>query len=349
MWNRRTHGALRRVLVIRFGAMGDVVLASPLIRGLSRAGKGVQIDFLVKEPYIPLVAGDPRIHRILSFPQCGGLDALRNAVRAVRANRYDAVVDLQNSPRSRAIACLSGAGKRRTVRLDRWKRFCLVHFRKDLYGEPVPVPLKYLRTARDLGAADDGLGLEFFVDPVSAGSMEGRLGAAGIDPETPLAVLAPGAGRRTKRWPVGRFADTATHFASRGFRTVLIGGPGDRTACDDVRRGAGGKPVDFSATLTLQETASLIQRARLLITNDTGVMHLAAALGTPCAAVFGPTTRQFGFFPFRARSAIVERALDCRPCSYHGTDRCPKGHFRCMLDIGSGDVISAAERILNSE
>jgi heptosyltransferase-2 len=105
-------------------------------------------------------------------------------------------------------------------------------------------------------------------------------------------------------------------------------------------------PADFSGKLSLLETAALLDRADLLVTNDTGVMHMAAALKTPVVALFGPTSGQLGFTPFRAPSIVIEKDLGCRPCSYHGSRRCPKSHFNCMRFIESEEVIDSAETLI---
>ncbi len=338
----------KRVLLIRFGAMGDVILATPVIRAAAAACGAGRIDFLAKSDYIPLVRNHPSVGRVLGF---GGRDGagLADMVRAVRAGRYDAVIDLQNSWRSRFLSLLSGASDRGTVKIGRWKRFLLVRCRRDRYGDILAVPLKYLAAASVIGARDDGKGPDLYMDPEETAAVSGRLESAGIAGDRPLIALAPGAGRATKRWPAERFGAVASAFISRGYAAVFIGGEADKTACTEALKSAGGSAVDLSGVFSLAGTAALISRSGLLVTNDTGLMHMATALRVPCVAVFGPTTRHFGFFPFRAPSAVVEKPLACRPCSYHGTDRCPQGHFRCMLDIEPAEVLSAAERVLIPE
>ncbi|MDM7925316.1 MAG: lipopolysaccharide heptosyltransferase II [bacterium] len=338
----------RKVLLIRFGAMGDVILATPAIRAAAAACATGRVDFLTKSAYRPLVRNHPSVERVLAFG--GGEGAgFWSLARTVRAGRYDAVIDLQNSLRSRFLSLLSGAKKRGTVKIGRWKRFQLVRCRRDRYGEILAVPLKYLAAASVIGARDDGKGPDLFVDPDQTAAVDRRLESAGLAGGRRLVALAPGAGRATKRWPAERFGEVASAFISRGYAAAFIGGEADKPACAEALKNAAGPAADLSGVFPLAGTAGVISRCSLLVTNDTGLMHMAAALSVPCVAVFGPTTRHFGFFPFRAPSVVVEKPLACRPCSYHGTDRCPKGHFRCMLDIGAGEVLSAAERVLIPE
>ncbi len=337
-----------RVLLMRFGAMGDVILATPAIRAAAAASGAGRIDFLTKSAYLPLVRNHPSVGRVLEF---GGRDGagLWKMARAVRAGRYDAVIDLQNSWRSRLLSLVSGAKTRGTVTIGRWKRFQLVRCRRDRYGEILAVPLKYLAAESVIGAQDDGKGPDLYVDPRETAAVAGRLESAGLTGGGPLIAIAPGAGRATKRWPAERFGAVAAAFIARGYGAVFIGGEADKPVCAEALKSVGGPAADLSGIFSLAGTAALIRRSGLLVTNDTGLMHMAAALAVPCVAVFGPTTRHFGFFPFRAPSAVVEKPLACRPCSYHGTDRCPKGHFRCMLDIEAGEVLSAAARVLTPE
>src|SRR5438874_10849554 len=127
-----------------------------------------------------------------------------------------------------------------------------------------------------------------------------------------------------------------------GYGLVVVGGPEGR----DLTRHLGSKAVNAGGGFTLQETGACLGRATVLVSGDTGVMHMATGVGTPVVALFGPTVGQFGFFPYRARAAVLERALDCRPCSATGTAACPLGHHRCLADITPEGVAAAVERLL---
>ena len=338
-----------RVLILRLGGIGDVLLSTPVIRTLSARFPESRIDFLTKEAYIPILKGNPGLNGVIGFSSENEIRGLAETVRRIRAGKYDAIVDLQNNFRSRLFARFSGARIRKTYRSGRLRRFALVHFRMDRYREEVPVPLKYLASVRDLGAEDDGRGLDLFLDDSARESVQTRMERAGVASGAKIVALAPGAGRLTKRWPAVRFAEVGRHFGGRGFRVAILGGPKDAEACAAVFAGIGLTAFSFCGSMTLPETAALLERSALLVANDTGVMHMASALKTPTVAVFGPTTRHFGFFPFRSPAVVLERDLPCRPCSFHGTDLCPETHFKCMQTISSGDAISAAERLLAAE
>ena len=342
---RPGHGRFR-ILIIRLSAIGDVVLCSYLIRNLRIRFPEAEIDFLVKSRYASIPGQDRRIDHVLEMTDHAGLGEILHLAGRLRKNDYDVVLDLQGNARSIALSLLSGAKKKARCRAERLNRFMLVHFKKDLYTECVPVPLRYAGSVRFLGLRDDGMGLDFFVSPEADEGLARVEKKMDFPGEGRLIVLAPGAGRKTKRWPAGRYAELGDHFSRTGCRIALVGGDQDREACLSVLGQMKHPAFDFSGRLSLQESAALIRKASLVVANDTGMMHVACGLGIPVAAIFGPTTRHFGFMPFRAVSAVLECSLDCRPCSYHGSERCPESHFGCMDGISVPEVIRAAENLM---
>ena len=165
--------------------------------------------------------------------------------------------------------------------------------------------------------------------------------------EKKIIVLAPGASKMTKRWLSENFAKLGDRLLKMNYQVLLVGGYQDKQICKNIEETMVQPPENFAGLLSLQETAALINESVLLISNDTGVMHMGAALKKPVVAIFGPTTHHLGFVPFRTQSIVVEKSLSCRPCSYHGTDVCPKGHFHCMKDIPVEDVLKAAKNLLD--
>ncbi|MBN2416166.1 glycosyltransferase family 9 protein [bacterium] len=317
---------------------------TPLIRWLKQAFPGSNIDIVVKKQYAPLLETNPRLHRIIAWEPASALSLLRQ----VRPWSYDVVIDLQGNTRSGLLMLFRGKAAGARFRHMRLRRLLLVKTGLNLYGRTVPVPLRFLDSVRKWRVADDGKGLELFIDPRAAETTRSLLEEAGLTARTPYVVLAPGAGRATKRWPGDRYAEAARRLITGGYRVVLTGGREDRDLCRGIAEKTDSDRIaDFSGRCSLPETAALLEGAALLITNDTGVMHMGCALGTPVTAVFGPTSRELGFYPFRAVSTVVERPLSCRPCSFHGTETCPRTHFDCMKTIGTDDVLAASEPLMN--
>jgi heptosyltransferase-2 len=172
------------------------------------------------------------------------------------------------------------------------------------------------------------------------------------------AVLAPGSVWATKRWPAERFAELALRLHRKhGLRTVVVGGsdPADREAGAALSRayaaGAAGEPppLDLTGKTGLGAMKSVLSGARIVIANDSAPLHVGIAVGAPVVGVFGPTTRELGFFPLapEGKAAVAEVAgLACRPCGLHGHQACPERHFRCMLELRSDRVLEEVDRIL---
>jgi lipopolysaccharide heptosyltransferase II len=345
---------LHKTLVIRLSSVGDIVLTSLAVRALRNRFPDSQIDFLVKEEYADLVRYNPAISRVLTFPRGGGFGELRGLRRSIRAEGYGLIADLHDSLRSRFLSI----GARHVARVNKRKlaRFLLVNFHADLYaqmGGSPSVAERYCEALRPFDVADDGKGLDLFVPPEVSQAANDRLEASGIDMSLPLIALCPGARHGNKMWPPERFADAGARIAAQHRGAVLLlGGPDDAACCRTIEQMIhAASPalgsVSLAGTISLLETAAIMDRCAIVVTNDTGLMHIAAARKRKVVAVFGPTVRQFGFFPFGAQSTVVEHpALDCRPCTAIGLPSCPRGHFKCMREIDAARVVDAAGQLL---
>jgi lipopolysaccharide heptosyltransferase II len=345
---------LHKTLIIRFSSVGDIVLSSLLVRTLRRRFPECQIDFLVKAEFAELVGHSPFLTRVIEFPTGGTLRDLLQLRHTLRSEGYDLIVDIHDSIRSRVLS----AGARHVVRFRKRKiaRFLLVAFKRDLYrffGGAPSVARRYLETVGIYGVTDDGGGLDQFLPPAAAEKPTAILRTAGISPQMSVIGLCPSARHATKIWPSERFADVAlTLLREERAAVLLFGSDEDRVRGAEIEeriRAAipDARMVNLTGQLTLSETAAAMDRCSLIITNDSGLMHLAAARKRKILAVFGSTVKQFGFFPFGTLSEVVEHPdLPCRPCSHIGLPACPKSHFKCMRDISVEHVVATARRLL---
>jgi len=336
-----------RVLFIRLGAIGDILLMTPLLRLFHERFPLTQMDVLVKEKYSSLLQFHPLLHEVVLFSDSPTLSELVHTTRMLTARNYNIIFDLQKHWRSYFLTWFAGAD--RIYRYTKYseRRLVLVYGKKNYYaGVPETIPARYHLAFRQLQIPWLPTALELHLPDFVKDSIAARW-QFGVDDA--VIAIAPGAGRETKKWPVLNFIELMLRIQRRReVKFLLLGGEGDIAVGAEIEHALKGQVVNWCGTTTLLETAAALQRCRLVICNDTGLMHLAAAMQRRIVAIFGPTVREFGFFPFMTEAKVVEHAsLTCRPCSFHGTVSCPKKHFRCMLELTPDLVLSAVEEMLS--
>jgi len=321
-----------RILVIRWGRLGDLLLAGAATREIARAFPEKKIDLAVRAEWEEAAGLLPGIDRVRTLEGSGLSDLLRFR-REKLAGKYDAVVDLQGNLRSRILSARLG-GRRVVYPRASLSRRLLVRTKRWFGPGPRPVWRRYLDAVEKLGV--DVRPEPPRLLPVSEEGIPGAI------------AFAPGAGRATKRWPPERFASAIRIVHERFHRPILL--IGARSESDLLERIAGdaGAPIEIAAGPPLRQSAALLRDAAILVTNDSGLMHLAAGYGTPVVALFGATVPELGFGPMGEKDIVISRELPCRPCSLHGTDRCPlpDESYVCMTAIEPGEVAEAVGRIL---
>ena len=326
-------------LVIQTAFLGDVVLTTPLLAAL--AARHGPVDVVTTPAAAPLVETHPAVRRVVPYDKRGrdrGWAGLRALARRLRSEHYERAYLPHRSLRTAALALLA----RVPVRIgfhDGWPFFYTEVRRHPPEGHEVD---RLLALAEQPSAAYAPTLHPTPEDVRVAGAV---LKAAGIDEGAPFVAVAPGSIWGSKRWPYyGELASRLT-----GVTVVVVGGPEDAGLGEEIVRAVAGgtgqsKAVNVCGKLTLRQSAALIGRARVLVTNDSAPLHVATAMGTPIVALFGPTLPEFGFSPIRVGDvALGVAGLDCRPCSRHGPPSCPLGHHRCMRDLGPEAVTAAIE------
>lgn len=353
----------QKILIIRLSSIGDILLATPLLRALRENFPDAQLDFLVKSQFAEPLRYHPAINKVYEFNPQDEWPALRNLGRRLSETCYDVVIDIHKSLRSRCFARIAWPKRILRHRKHVFRRWLLVTTKINLMRRVPPIYQRYLDAATPLGITTakplaDGRWLELFwreQDEQIAGE---ALRARSWQPDQPLIGLAPGAGYFTKRWPAEYFGELAADLIRQGHQVVILGGRQDvelakkieeiveAALLHDTRQWP---LLNLAGAVSLLGSAAVIKRCRLLVANDSGLMHVAEAVGTPLVAIFGSTTRELGFFPQLQTSRVIENAtLTCRPCSHLGHHQCPRGHFRCMRDIMPKEVLLAAQQILLS-
>jgi len=337
----------KKILILRLSSIGDILLATPLIRALWKRFPEAQIDFVVKSQFAELLRTNPHLNKLYSLDTKKGRSALKKLRQTLRGQRYDLVVDIHNNFRS---GCLRRQKSARIVKLRKYKvqRFFLVKLGWNFYRQITPVHQRYLDTVAGFGVYDDGQGLEFFPDQETQKEIDVLLNQKGRQPGRLFICIAPGASRETKRWPAERFAVAAKKLIlEAGAQILFLGDAKDAELTAAINERLDGAGIDLAGKLTLMQSACALNRVDMALTNDSGLMHLSTALGKPTLAIFGSTVRELGFFPVGPQTAVVEnKNISCRPCTHIGRRRCPEKHFRCMMDIPPNAVFDAATTLL---
>lgn len=328
------HPGEAATLVIQTAFLGDVILTTPLLAAL--ADRFGPVDVLTTPGAAPLLETHPAVRGVIGHDKHGserGVAGMLRLVGQLRANRYARAYLPHISWRSGLLARLAGIPERigfahapaRWCYTRRVTRPTLAHEGDRLLalaGEP-PGALPTL----GITAADHGTAMDW-------------LESHGVPPR--FMVMAPGSVWGTKRW--GKYPALA---ATLDAFVVIVGGPQDGDLGEAIRRAIPDRSANGCGALSLREAAAVLQRAALLVTNDSAPMHLAQATGTPTVALFGPTAPVLGFGPRGPADRVVEvGGLPCRPCSRHGPIRCPLGHHRCMIDLEVTDVADIIRRQL---
>lgn len=322
-------------LVIQTAFLGDVVLTTPMLSAL--AARHGPVDVVTTPIATPLIETHPAVRKVIPYDKRGtdrGLVGLRNLAGQLKGERYARAYLPHRSLRTAALALLARIPTRIGFR-GGWSF---------LYTEARPKPRTGHETDRLLALADERSAV--YPPQLRPTAEDERVAAAVIQGD--FVALAPGSIWGSKRWPYYR--ELAVKLAER-VAIVAVGGADDVALGEEIQRAATGgngrqRVVNACGRLTLRQSAALIGRARVLVTNDSAPLHLATAMGTPIVALFGPTVTDFGFGPLRPGDiALGIDGLQCRPCSPHGPLRCPLGHHRCMRDLTVEAVIAAIEEL----
>lgn len=341
---------IRRVLIVQTAFIGDVILTLPLAQVAARIFGDATIDFLTIPTSKNIVETHRDISQLWIYDKRGKDRGWRNYLalaKQLRDQRYDLAIIPHRSMRSAALAWLARIPNRIGFHRSAGRM---------LLTDVLPYPYGIHEIERNLHllkpfGVSPSLGelpsLNFSEKDVA--NVQNWLSSQQMTGKKPFIALAPGSVWATKRWLPEYFATLAERLHTSGFQPLLIGGPGDVATAETVIRAAKCDILNAVAKLSLRESAELISRCAMLITNDSAPMHMGVAVRTPVLAVFGPTVQKFGFYPVGKLDKVAEiEDLECRPCGRHGSDACPIGTFACMKTLLPERVFSLAQEILDN-
>ncbi len=324
-----------KILVIRLSSIGDVLLTTPVLRCLHEQLDNVELHFLTKKVNIPLMEDNPYIDVLHEYTS--DYDSVKTLVR----EQFDVVVDLHRNRHSRFIRT-SLWGKKYIYNKENLRKFLYILTKKNIMSGRHVVD-RYLNAVSHLGVVNDNKGLDLYLSAASCCDAS-RLHIKHLKGHELYCVLVCGAQHHTKRIPTEGISQLCANIP---LPVVLLGDENDRQRLEREGVSVQPKDVNLCGQIPLASSAAMIRDAAVVITADTGLMHVAAALRRPVVVVWGATAPPLGFTPYHTKYVDCEVPnLPCHPCSRQGGKRCRQGHFACMQQQNWHDVAAKAMDII---
>lgn len=330
---------MKKILVIRFSSIGDIVLTTPILRAL-KTQLVCELHMLTKDKFANISRNNPNIDCVHSFQN----DSKEILPTLIKEN-FDFVVDLQKNLRSLKVKRTLGKPYASFPKLNTQK-WLAVNFKLNKLPQ-IHIVDRYFKAVESLGVKNDGKGLDYFI-PEKA-----KINMQEISPIllNGYVAIAIGGQHYTKILPAEKLIAVISKMK---YPAVLIGDKGDFLRGEEVIKQLDeNRVINACGKYTLDQSASIVQQSSAVISNDTGLMHIAAALQKPLISVWGNTIPDFGMYPYfpggSAESIIAEvNQLKCRPCSKLGYKKCPKQHFKCMMLQDEGLISDTINNFANS-
>jgi ADP-heptose:LPS heptosyltransferase len=325
-----------KILVIRFSSIGDIILTTPVLRALKTQLEGeVETHFLTKKKYELLLENNPHVDRIHSIER-----TVQEVLPQLETEGFDYIIDLHRNIRTsivrRRLKTLSFVFKKYNFQKWLWVNLGINKMPK------VHIVDRYMETLRGFGVKDDGLGLEYYI-PEGVGIQPDQLPLTHRSGYIAWVVGAMHEGKKMSATKIGKYC------AKIGYPIVLIGGKEDKTIGAEIATIAGPHVYDACGQYSIHESADCLRRSKLVVTGDTGMMHIASAFSKKILSLWGCTVPGFGMYPYRsdASSVILEaHGRDKRPCSKLG-NHCKYGmDNKCIDQISEAELIAAIEKLL---
>jgi len=319
---------IKKILIIRFSSIGDIVLCSPIIRCTKAKFPNAEIHFITKKQYAEIINANPDISKCISIDK-----DINPHLSSLKKESYDLIIDLHKNLRSRRLRSKLRVKTYSFKKLN-VKKWLLTNFKINNLPKKHIVD-RYFDGLKKLGVLNDNKGLDYFIPNDTTNPLANKKYTA----------FAIGAKYYTKRMPVEILREIITETHSD---VVLLGGETDiETSKEIIKLLPNKKIINYCGKLSLSESAAIIKDASIVVSNDTGLMHIAAAFSKRIVSVWGNTVPDFGMYPYLPELKINEdwmisevKDLKCRPCSKIGYHSCPKKHFNCMKKQDIAKIIS---------
>ena len=333
-----------KFLIIRFSSIGDIVLTTPVIRCLKKQVPDAEIHFLAKDAFRSVIEHNPYIDKLHVLAHSWEL-----MMEELKTEHYDYIIDLHHNVKTLRV---KNALKAKSFSFYKLNIEKYIYTRLKINMLPkVHIVDRYMRTVSSFGVKNDGSGLDYFISSLE----ETKKKDIPTSHHAGYIACVIGAAHFTKRWPVHKWKEFC---AKTDHPIILLGGKEDAANGIEISSIDEVKIYNACGKFSINESADLIRKSKLVVTNDTGMMHIAAAFKRPIISLWGNTVPSFGMYPYygipikhsnpqaQLYDIMQVNKLRCRPCSKIGYNKCPLGHFKCMEKIQSDDVITAVKKRL---
>jgi ADP-heptose:LPS heptosyltransferase len=315
---------LKKLLIIRFSSIGDIILTTPVIRCLKQQLSDAEVHYLTKKQYLPLLEANPYIDKLYSI-----IEKIDEIIPELKKENYDQVIDLHKNFRSKGVILKlqKPSTSFNKINIEKWM---VVNLKINRLPK-IHIVDRCFQAVETLGVKNDNQGLDYFIPPKD----QVEIKSLPVSHQSGFIGWVIGAKFKTKAYPEDRIIDVCRKIEKP---VVLLGGHEDAEMGERIKKEVGDRIYNSCGKFNLNQSASLVKQADEIITNDTGLMHIAAAFKKEIISLWGNTIPEFGMFPYmpgsEEKSHIFEiKGLSCRPCSKLGYNKCPKGHFKCMNDL----------------
>ena len=326
-----------KFLIIRFSSIGDIILTTPVIRCLKSQVVTAEVHVVTKKNFAPIFTANPYVDKMHYLE-----NDLGDTISALQQEDFDYVIDLHHNVRTLKVkrALAKKAFSFNKLNIEKW---VFVNTKMNVMPK-IHIVDRYMKTVEQFGVRNDGAGLDYFIpehehvkeEDIPTSHLAGYIG------------LVVGGAHGTKKYPLEKLMALCNELHHP---IIILGGKEDQVVGDELSKIDPYKIYNACGKFSLNESADLVRRSKLVITNDTGLMHVAAAFKKPIISLWGNTVPAFGMYPYYGNTSVTNDIFEihklwCRPCSKIGFKKCPLGHFKCMNLIDPSKVMETAERII---
>ena len=323
-----------KFLIIRFSSIGDMVLTTPVIRCLRKKFPGALIHYLTKKKFAGIVQSNPYLDKIILLEE-----DIKKTIAELEDEHYDHIIDLHHNLRTLRIKNSLQKVRFHSFHKLNIEKWMYTNFKINLLPQQHIVD-RYLATVEKLGVVNDGLGLDYFI-PENEVIKKGDIPFSHSHGYMAIAI---GAAHSTKRLPVEKLQELVKKIE---YPIILLGGKEDFLNGEKIASSDPVKIYNASGKFSLNESADIVRNSTLVISHDTGLMHIAAAFKKQIFSIWGNTVPSFGMAPYQTSYEVFQvNKLWCRPCSKTGFDQCPLGHFKCMNNQSMNVIAEKAHTFL---